>query len=36
MANTQNNLRLAGTRSYELKYFVGAKFYCSHALADGK
>ena len=26
---------LAGTSSYELEDFVGAKFYCSRALADG-
>ena len=26
---------LAGTSSYELEDFVGAKFYCLHALADG-
>ena len=26
---------LAGTSSYELEDFVGAKFYCPHALADG-
>ena len=25
----------AGTSSYELEDFVGAKFYCPHALADG-
>jgi len=27
--------RLAGTSSEELEDFVGAKFYCPHALADG-
>ena len=27
---------LAGTSSLELEDFVGAKFYCPHALADGK
>jgi len=26
---------LAGTSSKELKDFVGAKFYCLHALAEG-
>jgi len=26
---------LAGTTSSELEDFVGAKFYCPHALADG-
>jgi len=26
---------LAGTSSYELEDFVGAKFYCLHALGDG-
>jgi len=26
---------LAGTSSQELEDFVGAKFYCPHALADG-
>jgi len=26
---------LAGTSSLELEDFVGAKFYCPHALADG-
>jgi len=26
---------LAGTSSQELDIFVGAKFYCPHALADG-
>ena len=26
---------LAGTSSWELEDFVGAKFYCPHALADG-
>jgi len=26
---------LASTSSYELEDFVGAKFYCLHALADG-
>ena len=26
---------LAGTSSQELEDFVGAKFYCLHALADG-
>jgi len=26
---------LAGTSSYEVEDFVGAKFYCPHALADG-
>jgi len=26
---------LAGTSSYEVDDFVGAKFYCPHALADG-
>jgi len=25
---------LAGTSSYELEDFVGAKFYCLHVLAD--
>ena len=28
-------LALAGTSSYELEDFVGAKFYCLHALDDG-
>ena len=32
MANTQNNLHLAGTPSYELKYFVGSKFTAHMAL----
>jgi len=27
---------LASTSSYELEDFVVAKFYCLHALADGK
>jgi len=27
---------LAGTSSQELEDFVVAKFYCPHALADGK
>jgi len=26
---------LAGTSGYELEDFVGAKFYCPHAIADG-
>jgi len=26
---------LAGTSSKELEDFVGAKFYCPHAIADG-
>jgi len=26
---------LASTPSKELEYFIGAKFYCPHALADG-
>jgi len=26
---------LAGTYSQELEDFIGAKFYCPHALADG-
>jgi len=26
---------LAGTSIYKMEYFVGAKFYCPHALAGG-
>jgi len=29
-------LALAGTSSYELGYFVCAKFYCPHALAESQ
>ena len=31
-----NQPALAGTSSVELEDFIGAKFYCLHALADGK